>query len=1122
MRLRMVRNFVALVALMIAAPVFGATFGTVVPVVGGVVDIVLDAPRQRLYLVGVPDQILVYSIAQRRFLSPIKTDSLPLAAAMSRDGKTLYVACYNASSVNTISLDTLAVVDKVSLPARPEGIAVGGDGRVLITTIGTGANNASNTVLLYDPTPGALRTLVALDIVPPTPAPPQLPPTAGRPILANRSYLSASADGRYIIGVNLPNTTQRAVFVYEVASATILRSRIINNLSSVLAVSPDGSKFMAGLTLFETATLTILAQQNLANAPYPIAANVNFNTQTNQGGSIFTPDGTTIYSAFNIAPTQNPPARANVSQLQISDADNLLIQTALQLPENLSGEMVITPDGANVYAISESGFVILPLGQLRQSPIATPVQTAVLLANDQCGVTSDQRRAAVQIRNDGSGRMTATAQILTTTAGAGGLGGAGGPGGGQVGGGIVIVVPGGATGGATGIPVGVPVGATGNAGTNAAVVNASPLVQNINAADGPSVAFTYNSTNRNLGSTAPTNFLIQSPEAVNIPAQVRVYQNNRDAEARGEIIPIAQGNSPSEGLVDMVYDASRRRLYIANSGLNRVDIFDERTKTLLAPIKVGQLPRSLAMSLDGGLLYVASSNSENILIVDLDRQRVVGRLNFPPIPLNGNVAIITPSVITMTQRGLLVIMNNGTLWSAVGDQLIPRNVSSIIGSSTLTAPRTMASTPNGEYSIVLAGNGTAYLYDALADDFVQARSVFAQNQLTGYYGPIAAGPRGAYYVVNGTVLNSALTPVVTPTTVVPGARPTDPTTTVTTPIPAVAALGNSQYVRLNMPVRTNANTVVSDVPSVEIVNTDTGAVARRATTLEGPLATVIGTQRQNVDGRTMVVDGTGSIAYALTTSGLSIINLDTVNATDRPTISNGGTVSLVSYTTDIPSGGLVSIYGRNLGTQAAATTTPLPRMINGVCVTLSGTALPLFFTSPGQINVQIPYEQAAGTYQLIVRDTNKKLASGTANVRVVKYAPAVLVDPTSKQAAIFDDKGRAVNKSNPTTRDRRLVIYATGLGPAKNAKLTSGDATPTSPLAPTADTVQVFFGDKRYSQAEMIVEWSGLVPGFVGLYQINIYVPGDRLRGEDIDVTIRVGGVENKQIDAVKPVVTVE
>lgn len=1090
---------------------FGATFGTVTPLTGGVVDIVLDNARQRLYLVGVPDKVEVYSIPQRRFLTPIRTDSLPLSAAMSPDGKSLFVACHNAATVNVIDLEQLAVVNRISLPSRPEGIAVGGDGRVLITTIGTGVNNAQNTLLLYDPAITDARSLTALTLVPPTPASPGAT-TTGQLIQANRSFLSTSSDGRYILGVNIPNGTSRAVFVYEVASATMLRSRTVNNISSVLSVAPDGTRFMAGLNLFETETLAVLGQQNLANAPYPIAAAVNFNVQQNQGGSVFSPDGRTLYSAFNIAPTQNPPARANVGQLQISDPGNLLIRMGIQMPENLSGKMVISPDGANIFAISESGFVTIPIGQLNRSPLASPERTALILANDQCGVTASQRRGSVMVRNEGTGRLTATAQILTNITGTAGVGGAGGPGGGAPGGGIVIV-PGGGLGGAVGIPIGIPIGQIGQPAQNTGVVNASPTVQNTTSAEGPVINFGYNSTNQSLGSTAPTSFLVQSPEAVNIPALVRVFQNNRDAEAKGEIIPVEQGISASEGLVDMVYDASRRRVYIANSGLNRVEVYDERTQSMVAPISVGQLPRSLAISNDGGNLYVANSSSEYISVVDPSSGRVVSRLTFPPLPVLANVPLIYPSQIAATQRGLLVIMNNGSLWVSVGNQLIPRTNWNILGANNLAAPRTMAATPNGEYVILQNGNGVVYLYDAIADDIIQSRQIFTGTQLQGYYGPITAGPRGSYYVVNGTVLNQSLTPI---------SGTTAPGQVATATIPAVAAIGNNQFARFSMPVRANATAVVTALPAVEITNTDTGQALRRLTALEGPIATVVGTQRTNIDGRTMVVDAAATTAYVLTTSGLSIVSLEAPVVTDRPALSNGGTVSLGSYATDLPAGGIVSIFGRNLGNTVVASTAPLPTILDGVCVTLNNAPLPLFSTSSGQINVQIPFERTAGAFPLIVRDTNKKIASVAQTVRIVRAAPSVLVDPVSRQTAIYDDKGRAISPSNPTTRDRRLVIYALGLGPTKGTRVAAGALSPTAVPAETADTVKVFFGDKRYSQAEMIVEWSGLVPGFVGLYQINIYVPGDRLRGDNLDVTIRVGTVENRFIDAVKPTVSVE
>src|SRR5437763_1577171 len=82
---------------------WGATFGTVVQLVGGASDIVLDEPRGRLYLVNTNQtRIEVYSLAQRRFLNPVRTDALPLAAAVSADGKSLYVAAHDATALDII------------------------------------------------------------------------------------------------------------------------------------------------------------------------------------------------------------------------------------------------------------------------------------------------------------------------------------------------------------------------------------------------------------------------------------------------------------------------------------------------------------------------------------------------------------------------------------------------------------------------------------------------------------------------------------------------------------------------------------------------------------------------------------------------------------------------------------------------------------------------------------------------------------------------------------------------------------------------------------------------------------------------------------------------------------
>lgn len=1124
----------------------GAPYGTVVPVVGGVSDIVMDDARGRLYMPNTNrNQVEIYSIAQRRFLTAVRTDSTPLSAAMSRDGRVLYVTAYDASALNVIDLNTLAIVGRVALPAKPEGVAVGSDERVLISTIGTGAGNAQNVLLIYDPLDNSIGNV---SITPAAPTPPSLPAPSGRPALAVRSQLIASRDGSMIIGSNVPTATTRSVFVYETASATVLRSRRVNNLSSVLAVSPNGAKFMAGLTLFETATLTVLAQQNLANAPYPIAPNTNFNTQTNQGGSVFSPDGKTLYSAFNIAPTLNPPARANVSQLMMSDTDNLLINMGIQLQENLAGEIAIAQDGSTLYAVSESGFLIIPLSTLRDNPIVEVDRDLVILATDQCGVTGTQNSARINLVNSGRGRVTASTALLQFPATVGGLGGAGGAGGG--GGGVIVVIP---------VIPGVPGQGTtpaipgGGGQANANLAATAPSVRTVpNTPTGvPAFDFSFNAVAaRTLGTSSPVHdFLVQSSEAINLIPRVRILQNSRNAEARGDIIPISVGISTGEALEDLVQDPQRQRLYVANSGKNRVEVFDLRTRQLLNPIKVGQLPRSLAITPDGRTMYVANTGGESISVVDLDKGEQIDRIKFPPIPFDAAATLVTPSVIAASQRGAMFITSAGQIWSIIGNEAVPRRPSAIIGSNAagqqnaIAAPRAMAATPNGENIIVAAGNGFVYLYDALVDDFVQSRQIQAANA-PGYIGPLTAGPRGQYYVVNGVLLNAALTPV-SPAPSQPTAGNTAGTNTAANiPIAALTSITANQYARFSQPVRLQANAAVTTLPSIEIVDANTGLTLRSAPALEGPIAQVNGANgRTTISGRTMAVDAAGTTAYLLTTSGLSIIPLDQPAPPDRPTVNQRGIVNLASLQVAIAQNGLVTIQGRNLAASGAAEQgKQLPTTMGGVCVTMQATGaaanvqgpnaaqaaanatprpVPLLMTSATQINGQIPPEFGTGNFQVVVRSIDKKVSTVAQTVTLARYAPAVFVDENG-QAQITRADGSPVTRQRPAKRDERLYLYAAGLGlPAGTVRLTSGTPAPANPAAAT-QRVQVFFGRTDFVQSEVIVDESVLMPGTIGIYRLALRVPGFHTSGQDLPVTLRIGGVNSPATGPVLPKVSVD
>jgi hypothetical protein len=450
--------FLGAVVLCAASPIFSATFGTVNGPSGGAsyTDIVLDEGRSQLYLVNTANnKIDIYNTKSRAFLTSVAVNTQPIAAALAwpvnGTSRYLYVTAYASSLLYQVDLTRTPplVTSTIHLPYAPEGVAVGNDGRVLVTTVGPGNNNSVNTLFLFDPNaPSTSNNLLPISLPLPPPTSPVTPTVPGREFLANRAALLATPDGNYLIGANGINGTTRLVFVYETASASVLRSREVTNLSNVLSVAPDSSRFMAGSSMFDINTLQVLAQENVSNSPFafPSGNASNFNLQQNQGGSVFAPDGSQLYAAFNINPLLSPAAKANTTQLLINDPTNLLIQMGIQMPENLAGKMVITKAGDTVYGISDTGFITLPVSTISSFPLVTVDNQLHFLANDQCGVTARMSRSVANVTNIGKGHITVSVQSYTVPAqGTTGLGGFGGPGGGGIiggggGGGIIIII----------------------------------------------------------------------------------------------------------------------------------------------------------------------------------------------------------------------------------------------------------------------------------------------------------------------------------------------------------------------------------------------------------------------------------------------------------------------------------------------------------------------------------------------------------------------------------------------------------------------------------------------------------------------------------------------------------
>ena len=1052
-----------------------ATFGTRITAPGNLLDIVLDEQRQRLYLVNFAnDRVEIYSIAEQRLLGPIQVGSQPVSAAMSPDGQYLYVTNFGSSTLTVIDLGLGGVTGTVTLVAPPEGVAVGSDGRVLITTLGTGAaNNPQNTLLLFDARQTGPAQLAAVPVPPPAPQNPTLAPfIAGRPFLSFRGRLQTTPDGNFIIGMNSPTANSTVVFVHEVASGTVLRVRLVPGLSTVMSVSPDGSRFMAGLRLFETATLNMLATTSAANAAFQVPA--AFNANQNVGGSVFSADGGTLYSAFNVQPFALPQPRPNSALLLVSNPRNLGINLGIRLPESVLGKMVATSDGSTVYAVSESGVLRLPVGRIYESPILMPETTAVRLSINPCDrglVTAD-----VKVSNIGKGKLTFT-----------------------------FAQPG----------QGLLAQAVSGLAPSTVRLSLNPRI-----------------TNR-LPGTTTFNLQLTSNEAINIPPIVRVYQNFQTGGQVGETIPLEIALTGVEGLVDLQVDNRRGRIYMANSGLNRVDVYDFRNRKVLPSIEVGQFPRSMAMTSDGSLLYVANSGGESISIVDLDSGRQSGKAEFPAVPFNFNQNPVTPRSIAMGIFGPQFVGSNGSLWSVRGASALPRAVSPVIGAATVASPANMVSAPGNESIVLMNNTGVAFRYDSISDTYVNAQTVMSAP-IDSYYGPLAAGPGGRYFLANRAILNSTLVPIGGRTTgggaqftfpPQPGQPPVGAAGAVTQGLrhqPAVAAINDTTYARFTIPPQANAGTApVGDPrPLVEVVEVLTENRLVTVAAPEGPPAQVFGNLRANINPRMMAVDSSGSNAFLVTMSGLSIVSLRQPLPAERPAINNNGVVHGATFSRSIAPGSLISIFGRNLGETARASSLPLPEILGGSCVTFNDVTLPLLSTSPTQINAQLPPDALPGANAVMVHSVVTGLESVATLANVSRSAPGVFALDGNLAALFHGTDMRPVTRANPALREEVLVLFATGLPAADGSLLAQGVPAPANPLVTTVPP-RVFIGDPDTRGSEMIIEWSGFTPGFIGLNQINLRVPASALTGDNLPVVVRVDDGESPRAGPLVPVTSV-
>ncbi len=256
--------------------------------------------------------------------------------------------------------------------------------------------------------------------------------------------------------------------------------------------------------------------------------------------------------------------------------------------------------------------------------------------------------------------------------------------------------------------------------------------------------------------------------------------------------------------------------------------------------------------------------------------------------------------------------------------------------------------------------------------------------------------------------------------------------------------------------------------------------------------------------------------------------------------------------TSIPSDGVITIYGKSassvisvdassyvragspgqieaaFGTgfpaatnvTVSAASTPLPTRLSNVSVRVNNVLAPLFFVGVGggqgagafQINYQIPYQTQAGLAKIEILNNDVPVSTGYLIVGGV--TPGVFtISATGKGQAVAINQDFSLNgdpaqnpMAKPEARGRVVTFFANGPGgqftnPANGQALTptSGAATPANPIHATQTTPIVTIGGVAAT-----VAFSGLTPGFVGLWQLNVIVPATAPVGNAVPVVIKL------------------
>jgi uncharacterized protein (TIGR03437 family) len=292
--------------------------------------------------------------------------------------------------------------------------------------------------------------------------------------------------------------------------------------------------------------------------------------------------------------------------------------------------------------------------------------------------------------------------------------------------------------------------------------------------------------------------------------------------------------------------------------------------------------------------------------------------------------------------------------------------------------------------------------------------------------------------------------------------------------------------------------------------------ANQMTTPSTLTVSILSLPAQNGSGAITLTPVNGSSAVTIPVS-LSI-------SSNQPVIPSGSVVFASNFGGfhTIAPGAYAEIYGSNLSTTmrgwaasdfTGPNQTVAPTSLDGVSVQIGGKSAFVNYISPTQVNVVVPDGiSLGGTVEVVL--TNKNGTSAPTQVTTAAVEPGLLAPPSfavsGKQyvVAMLPDGTYVLPtgavpglNSRPAKPNEVITVYGLGFGAVT-------PATPIGTISEKLDSLQnlhVSFG-----QVPATLNYDGLGPGYVGLYQFNIVVPAVP-DNNAVPLTFNLGGVDAAQ-----------